>query len=269
MKDKWFLPVLLFAFSLKAVSEDKINEISAAPTAILVSEMADENSALTMRCSGKQPFQTLKCNFEKIRVRKADGVEIEKSKKFAEELLNSKVELKKAIAEFRTKLCSEKSTVVWNDLFQQNAKFSNTKMNLIKANKTNVDSFCACVDKPKPSFFANQKECLSEFLNSGATYEQKTCTISSDYFSVEFARSGKSKWIKKAENDGLCQNDVVTTIEHEKDDTNKWTYTQIITNTDTDSKLCQAITLNVPYIFSYRPIRESLLNCDVIKFDYF
>jgi hypothetical protein len=127
-----------------------------------------------------------------------------------------------------------------------------------------IDTLCTCLPKKNISPKVG-KACLLEFMRSTLEKKTKTCKITTNYFTKDFDRVSKSKWLSNPGPRGLCNLVIVTTLER-KDESNPYSivYKQTKVDGDTDD-LCSSNQFHRPYIFSYKYPQNIKFKCEYFE----
>jgi hypothetical protein len=215
----------------------------AAPTFYLLANEA-ENSALSMDCEGKAPFESISCTFTQVSVSIASEDYIAKQR----------AELtKQAAAEAvdRPAACKIGAQTVPEGAVPARTAAAGR---FIKA----MDKACKCPDDA----------CFRSQLVELFVAEERVCRVHTNTFHIQLDRIlGTRRWANTSKPSLTCAAVDYTLVE--SDDTgSKWKFTQTRLTSDDDFELCRHLAINKPSVFSSSERGAALLNCELVDFRF-
>lgn len=225
-----------------------------------------ENSSLDMNCKGRKPFNVITCDFQQILISKKSTADHEVEIKANDKMFDKMNDIEftnefqgtcsKAIPDAKTK------TVAYLNDANNSTEKKLFLTNRIKA----MEGICDCMNKINIPFLKSKRNCVRNVLNAITESEKNSCNIRSNVFTLEFKRTASNKWISNPGPTGICDRVKVVTIEHEPDNTTLWRYSQTIAASKSNDPICKHFTAGFTTIFSWQAVRESQIDCKVVKF---
>lgn len=109
---------------------------------------------------------------------------------------------------------------------------------------------------------------ISDAIEHFISIDAQTCKVYEiDTGDFSFEQVNERKWVSTNQPSGACGAVTVLSLEHEKEFSTLWTYSQVRHYTNTDTKLCQQLAeINEPISYSWKGKSPIELNCKYIEF---
>ncbi len=214
-----------------------------------------ENSALNISCTGEPPFSNLICQIIQLNLDIPTDDSISKNAKaFIKDLAatrSARTDLEKQLLLIK-KDCPRLQKEWKAELAKELNQF---KRQHLESEEHQVRELCNSQDSD--DFIKN--------LKKQSDYSAKICKVRAHMFTLEFKRISQRKWLSNSTG-GLCSTTVVTTLEHEKNETHLWTYSQTRVAGETEGPLCSVVGTNQTVTYSWRSRNGMSLPCDSAEF---
>jgi hypothetical protein len=254
--------VLFFALCPPSHGKEKAKqkEMTYAPKYVTFAS-ANNNGILRMDCEGEDNFVRLTCDFTQILILKNTEAELtEKRKEFREQATQIQKEdfnkLKKTMTE-NLKITKERQALL-DSLTPEKKRYFSKMMGMIQGMQK-----------------SRTKAELTKAIEDFNEFENQCCSFSVNSYKQSFKRTSPNKWISNPGPEGRCDVVRVSTLEREKEYSSLWKYTTTAVSVDYDknsddmfSKMCAAIELNKPVVYSWEIPKESIIDCQCIKFGW-
>lgn len=221
------------------------------------------NDVLKMECDGQAPsFSNLNCEFTQVLITKKSQTELSEERKkrkleydkiTVKDFNDAKVSFKK----MRGEVTKERQALL--------DSMTPEKQSYSKKLTTMVESIDAC----------KTKNDLIRILDEMDEFDNKCCNVRIYNWKDQFQRISHFKWILNPGPEGLCNVVRIRTLEANDDHYLLWKYSEVTVSVDVDKKrndlgdkICGAIELNKPVVYSWDIPTDFIPECSCIKYSW-
>lgn len=248
---KHILVLFLLAVT-PAYAETETKNITGPPHFDYMGSIGN-NSAMSMKCYGEDPFQEIDCAFTQVMI----------SAISAKDLADRKVDAIKELEKVQQKeIQSLKKDLSATDM----EKFQNRMKNATTEQQAYAQDFVSIF---KAIASSKDRVSLKKAILDQQDIEGATCSVTLNTFELHFSRISKNKWLHNPGSAGLCNVVRVSTLENSEAYPELWTYTQTTVTADKDPVCQKWVEVGATMVTSWdSPKAFKFGQCKYIQFGY-
>lgn len=253
---------IIILFNASVLSKEKTSKKQELIPHFSSIAAAENNSTLSMECTGSAPYAEIDCSFVQVVVATKNEDEINKKLiEFDKDFSNLKEsEIVKKLEEPCTLSKGDyEKKYDWHLL-------SNEKKKFIEDDFEKFSRVCKCLKNSSVLIGKNKKECITSEMKELELKKIKSCRVWTNTFELSFKRVDVNKWLSNPGPKGICDFVNIATIEKEEKSDFLWNFSQTRVTGDTKSDLCKGFDYNKPVVFSWKHPTQANVNCENITF---